>query len=55
VIGYEGVLLRKKACLSVTIDPDLIKWINSQIKKKRFANRSHAVEYALYQLKEKEQ
>jgi Arc/MetJ-type ribon-helix-helix transcriptional regulator len=36
---------------SVTIDEDLVKWIDGEINKKRFANRSHAVEFALYHIK----
>ena len=43
-----------KMKLSVTVDADLVKWIDSQIKKKKFANRSHGFEYAVSQLKEKE-
>jgi len=48
----EGVLLKNKANISITIDPELIKWIDDQIAKKRFANRSHGIEYALYRLME---
>jgi len=42
-----------KLKLSITIDEDLIKWPDSQIQKKRFANRSHGIEYALANLKNK--
>lgn len=41
-----------KEKMSVSIDENLIKWIDSQIKTKRFASRSHGIEYALNQLKE---
>jgi len=41
----------KKIKTSMNLDEDLIKWIDSQIKTKRFANRTHAVEYALEQLR----
>ena len=34
----------------MSIDDDLIKWIDKEIDKKRFANRSHAVEFAIKQL-----
>jgi Arc/MetJ-type ribon-helix-helix transcriptional regulator len=42
---------------SIALDEELIAWIDSQIKKKRFASRTHAIEYALEQLRipEKEQ
>lgn len=35
---------------SHTINAELIKWIDSEIAKKRFGSRSHAIEYALKQL-----
>ena len=41
-----------KVKTSVAIDSEMLKWIDSQIEKKVFANRSHAVEYALQKLKE---
>lgn len=34
---------------SITLDEKIVKWIDEQIEKKRFASRSHAVEYCLYQ------
>ncbi|MFZ1075796.1 MAG: ribbon-helix-helix domain-containing protein [Nitrosotalea sp.] len=40
-----------KSKLSITIDEELVKWLDSQIKQKRFANRSHGFEFALVQLK----
>jgi Arc/MetJ-type ribon-helix-helix transcriptional regulator len=36
------------------LDPDLLTWIDEMIEKKRFANRTHAIEYALQRLKEQE-
>lgn len=41
----------KKIKTSINLDEDLIKWIDSQIRTKRFANRTHAIEYALEQLR----
>jgi Arc/MetJ-type ribon-helix-helix transcriptional regulator len=43
-----------KIKVSHTIDEDLVNWIDSEIKKKRFASRSHAIEYAVKQLIESE-
>ena len=37
-----------------TIREDVIKWVDEQVEKARFRNRSHAIEYALIQLMEKE-
>jgi len=42
-----------KVKLSITIDKDLVKWLDSQIQKKKFANRSHGIEYAVANLKSK--
>ena len=43
-----------KKRLQVTVREDLVKWIDQQIEKARFGSRSHAIEYALTQLKESE-
>jgi Arc/MetJ-type ribon-helix-helix transcriptional regulator len=48
----EVNVLRSK--MSVTIDVELIRWIEQQVKKQKFRNKSHAVEYALVKLKESE-
>jgi len=37
---------------SVTISEDLMKWIAEEIDRKRFKDVSHAIEYALFRLKE---
>ena len=41
-----------KKPISATIDEELIKWINSQLKDKtRYRNKSHLIEIALELLK----
>jgi Arc/MetJ-type ribon-helix-helix transcriptional regulator len=45
-------MVGKKINTSMNLDEDLLKWVDTQIAKKRFAHRTHAVEYALYKLKE---
>lgn len=50
-LSYSVILLAKTK-ISITLDGDLIKWLDSQIKQKRFANRSHGIEFALSQLRE---
>jgi len=42
------VKLRK----NVTIEDDLVRWVEAEIKKKRFASLSHAIEYALTKIQE---
>lgn len=44
---------RKKVRTSITLDPELFKWVESKIKEHEFASITHAVEKALYLLKEK--
>jgi len=41
--------MKKK--ISITIENDLKKWIDTQVKNKVFANRSHGMAYAVQQLK----
>ncbi len=45
----------KKLKTSVALDSDLLKWIDSQIETKRFATRTHAIEYALQKMREEEE
>jgi len=52
-IGYWVVAMGKKIKTSIALDEDLLNWIDDQIKIKRFANRTHAIEYALFELKRK--
>lgn len=36
-----------------TIRKDLVQWMDQEVENLRFANRSHAIEFALAKLKEK--
>ena len=38
--------------VTATIDKELITWIDEEVEKRRFRNRSHAIEYAIAKLKE---
>jgi hypothetical protein len=53
IIGYYGVSLGKKIKTSIALDEDLLKWIDKMVNNKRFANRTHAIEYALQKVKER--
>jgi len=33
--------------ITITIDKKLLEWIDKKIKEKIFANRSHAIEFAI--------
>ena len=37
---------------SITIDVDLVEWIKGEIEKKRFKDVSHAIEFAIFRLKQ---
>jgi Arc/MetJ-type ribon-helix-helix transcriptional regulator len=41
-----------KVKLTVSILPELIRWIDEQVEKGGFADRSHAVQYSLLKVKE---
>jgi len=44
----------KKRKVTITVDEEIIRWIEKQIARKRFASISHAVEYAVTRLIESE-
>ena len=44
----------RKVKTSIALDEDLLLWIEEMVKRKRFASRTHAIEYALQRLKEQE-
>jgi Arc/MetJ-type ribon-helix-helix transcriptional regulator len=46
-------LAKKKT--SVSLDDELLLWVEKKIKEKKFASVSHAVAYALEELKKREQ
>jgi len=41
-----------KVKLTVSILPELVRWIDEQVAKGYFADRSHAVQYAVIKVKE---
>ena len=41
-----------KVKLTVTVTPEIFKWIDEQVEKGFFADRSHAVQYALMKVRE---
>ncbi|MHA1616208.1 MAG: ribbon-helix-helix domain-containing protein [Candidatus Njordarchaeales archaeon] len=44
----------RKIKTSIALDEDLLAWVDRLVKSKRFASRTHAIEYALQRLKERE-
>jgi Arc/MetJ-type ribon-helix-helix transcriptional regulator len=38
-----------------TVREDIVRWVDEQVQKARFRNRSHAIEYALLKLKESDE
>jgi len=45
----------KKVKITVSLDRELVEWVEKEIKKKRFGSKSHAIELALYKLKSEEE
>jgi len=41
----------KKIKTSISLDEDILKWMDEQIATKRFRNRSHVMEYAIEKLR----
>jgi len=41
-----------KVKLTVTVQHDLMQWIDEEVGKGHFADRSHAVQYSLMKVKE---
>jgi Arc/MetJ-type ribon-helix-helix transcriptional regulator len=41
-----------KIKLTVTVSPEIMKWIDEQVEKGSFADRSHSVEYSLKKVRE---
>jgi len=41
-----------KVKLTVSILPELVRWVDAEVKKGHFADRSHAVQFSLLKVKE---
>ena len=41
-----------KIRLQVTIRDDIVRWMDRQVETRKFASRSHAIEYAVLQMAE---
>ncbi len=54
-VSYLRGNVMQKIRRSITIDKELMDWINEQIKCKRFKDVSHAIEYSVYKLKKEDQ
>jgi Predicted transcriptional regulators containing the CopG/Arc/MetJ DNA-binding domain len=51
--GDAMVSVMKKS-ISITLEETLLAWIDKELEKARFRNRSHLVEYAILRFKESE-
>jgi Arc/MetJ-type ribon-helix-helix transcriptional regulator len=45
----------RKVKTTMALDKDLLDWTEKMVELKRFASRTHAIEYALQRLREREQ
>jgi hypothetical protein len=46
--------LGRKVKTSIALDGDILAWVDEMIGRKRFASRTHAIEYALQRLREQQ-
>lgn len=49
----KGVFMVKEK-ISVGLEAPLVDWLDAQVKKERFANRSHGIRYCVAQIYEEE-
>jgi len=47
-----GQKVMVKVKMTVSIKPELVHWIDEQVKKGYFADRSHTVQYTLMKVKQ---
>jgi Arc/MetJ-type ribon-helix-helix transcriptional regulator len=52
ITSKDNQATMKKPRRSVTLSKDIVEWVKNEIEARRFKDFSHAVEYALYHLKE---
>jgi Arc/MetJ-type ribon-helix-helix transcriptional regulator len=45
------MLMGKKLKTSFSLDEETLKWIDAQVKTKKFRSRSHVIDYAIEQMK----
>lgn len=50
----RGTIYLAKIGTSMRMDRDLLSWIDERVKERVFATRTHAVEYAVRQLMNRE-
>lgn len=50
---FAHMVDRVREKINITVDPELLAWVDEQIEKKVFASRSHAVDAGWYALKNK--
>ena len=45
--SYSTMFYNMKISIAATIDDEMLKWVESQVKAGKFANRSHGIEYCI--------
>lgn len=41
--------------VTITVDKEIVEWIDNEVSKRTFRNRSHGFEFAVAKLKEKKE
>ena len=52
--AYSIQFMVRKDKITISVDHELIEWLDSQVKKKRFSSRSHGFEYTFSKFREEE-
>lgn len=45
--------MRKKKLVTINLTKEILNWIDKQIENRKFASRSHAIEYIVAKFKKK--
>src|SRR5437773_269787 len=45
---------KQKQAISISVDPQLLEWIDQGVKSHKFASRSHAIEYCIERTRRRE-
>ena len=51
----QKTIKKNKPSVNVTIDPELLAWIDEQVENKIFAHRSHAIEACVFWYKKQKE
>lgn len=51
---FNHICLKMKERITITLDKELVEWLDKKIEEKIFANRSHGLEFLIMEMSKKE-